>query len=29
VKLEPGARSDIEALMDADAYEASLPGDDA
>jgi glycine cleavage system H protein len=24
VKLEPGARSDIEALMDADAYEASV-----
>ena len=25
VKMEPGARSDIDALMDAEAYEASLP----
>jgi glycine cleavage system H protein len=29
VKLEPGAREDIEGLMDAAAYEASLSGDDA
>ena len=29
VKLEPGAREDIEGLMDAAAYEALFAGDDA
>ena len=28
VKMEPGAASDVEALMDAEAYEASLLSDD-